>query len=208
MKSLCSLAVSASLATLLLAGCRITSDKNGKNDNVDISTPFGSMQVKSNDKADSAGLGLTTYPGAVPVKDDKDDSNSADLNMSFGDFHMGLKVISYQTNDSPDKVLAFYRKDMARYGEVIECQDNEPVGTPTRTSQGLTCQDKGDKAEKNHIHGNISSDGGLELRAGSELRQHIVGVEKKNGGTRIGLVMLSLPSQLHSHDSNDSKEPE
>jgi hypothetical protein len=207
MKYFCSLAVAASFATLLLAGCRIVSNKNGKNENVDISTPFGSMHVKSNDKADSTNLGLATYPGAVPVKDDKDDNNSADLNMNFGDFHMGLKVISYQTSDSPDKVLAFYRKDMARYGDVIECQNNEPVGTPTRTSQGLTCQDQDDK-ENTHIHASASSDDDLQLRAGSEQRQHIVGVKKKDGTTRIGLVMLNLPSQLHSHDSNDSKEPE
>ncbi len=208
MKSLRSLAVATSLATLLLAGCRITDNKNGKNDNVDISTPFGSMHVNSNDKADSASLGLTAYPGAVPVKDDKDDKNSADLNMSFGDFHMGLKVISYQTSDSPDKVLAFYRKDMARYGDVIECQNDEPVGTPTRTSQGLTCQDKGDKGNK-HVHASVNDDDeDLDLRAGSELRQHIVGVRKKDGGTHISLVLLNLPSQLHSHDSNNSKEPE
>jgi hypothetical protein len=198
------LVLSASLLAVLLAGCRISNNKNGKNDNVDISTPFGSVQVKSKDQTDSASLGMTAYPGATLVKDDHN-SDSADFNLNFGNFHMGMKVVSYQTGDSPDKVLAFYRKDMARYGDVIECKDNEAVGTPVRTSQGLTCHDKDDKQDKNHLRTSVSSDDSVELRSGSEQRQRIVGVEKKSGGTRIGLVLLDLPVDTKSHDSKETE---
>jgi len=131
-------AVSALLAVLLLAGCRITNDKNGKNDNVDISTPFGSMKVKTNDNVDTSSIGITAYPGAVPVKDqDKDDDHSADINLSFGDFHLGVKAAGFQTSDQPDKVLAFYRKDLARYGDVIECKGDSPVGAGSETHQHI-----------------------------------------------------------------------
>ena len=203
LKSLRSLAIAASLASLLLAGCRIVDNKNGKNDNVDISTPFGSMKVKSNNSGDTSSIGLAAYPGAVSVKDDGN-NDSADVNMSFGNFHLGVKAASFQSGDSQDKIIAFYRKDLARYGDVIECKDDNPIGTPTRTSQGLSCNDKN---EHGHIHGSANNDShdGIELRAGSEQRQHIVGIEPKDGGTRIGLVMLNLPSQLNSHDD---KEPE
>ena len=194
-----SLAIAASLSALLLAGCRIVDHKDGKNDNVAISTPFGSMQVKTNDNADASSIGLSVYPGAVPAKDGDDNHDSADVNMNFGDFHLGVKAAGFQTDDSTDKVLAFYRKDLSRYGDVIECKNNSPVGTPTRTSQGLTCD------EKDSHHHSHASDDGIELRAGSEQRQHIVGIEEKHGGTRIGLVMLNLPSGLHSHDEKDTE---
>jgi len=195
-------AVSALLAVLLLAGCRITNDKNGKNDNVDISTPFGSMKVKTNDNVDTSSIGLSAYPGAVPLKDtDKDDDHSADINMSFGDFHLGVKAAGFQTSDPPEKVIAFYRKDLARYGDVIECKGDSPVGTPTRTSQGLTCGDQ----HKANIDLNSHSHPDFELRTGSETRQHIVSIEAKNGGTCIGLVQLNLPSQIHS---DNGKAPE
>jgi len=202
-QSLRSFAIAISLATFLLAGCRIVENKNGKNDNVAISTPFGSMQVKTNDNADASSIGLAVYPGSVPTKDGDNDHDNADVNMSFGDFHLGVKAATFQTDDSTDKVLAFYRKDLARFGDVIECKDNTAIGTPTHTSQGLTCNDKGD--HHNHIHGSTSFDtgDGIELRAGSEQRQHIVGVEQKHGSTRIGLVMLNLPTGLNTHDRKD-----
>jgi hypothetical protein len=210
-RTLCSLAA-ASFACTLITGCRVNEHNDGKNDKVDISTPFGGMHVNTNNSADTSAIGLTAYPGAVPVKDDNDkDGNSADVNLSFGSFHLGVKAASFQTPDSQDKVLAFYRKDLAsRYGDVIVCQNDKPVGTPTRTTQGLTCDDNGHTKFKAHgdlngIHVDSGSGSELELRTGSEQHQHIVGVEARNGGTRIGLVALDLPSHLSDHDSKDSE---
>ena len=204
MNFLRSLAVPASLAALWLAGCHVTTHKDGKDGNVDIGTPFGSMQVKTDGKGDTSAIGIAAYPGAVLVKRNHNDSDagSADINMNFGSFHLGVKAASYQTSDPQSKVEAFYRKDLARYGDVIACRDNSPVGQPTRTSQGLTCETK----HGDHI--NIkqdASDSGLELRTGSEQHQHIVGIEAKDGGTKIGLVALDLPSGLGTHDSKDSE---
>jgi hypothetical protein len=190
----------APLACLLLAGCHVSEHKNGDNKDVDIQTPFGSTSIKTNDNADVSAIGVTAYPGAVPTKDNDGDNSNADVNLSFGNFHLGVKAASFQTPDAPDKVLAFYRKDLARYGDVIECQGDTAVGQPTHTSQGLTCDTK----SHNHISTDGHTDHDLELRAGSEQHQHIVGVEKKDGGTKIGLVLLDLPS--HMNDKN--KVPE
>ncbi len=185
------------MAALLLSGCHIESHKNGKNDDVNIGTPFGSMQVKTNDKASTAGIGLTQYPGSVPANDDGN-NDSADVNMSFGSFHLGVKAAGFQTPDSTDKVLAFYKNDLKRYGDIIQCQGKHSVGKPDRTSQGLTC----DENSGAH-HGNIEVGSGMELRTGSPQRQHIVAIESRDGGTKIGLVALDLPSQLHSHGDKD-----
>ena len=51
-----------------------------------------------------------------------------------------LTVIA-NTGDDRDKVLAYYRKSLSRYGDVIECRDNQPVGSPEKTSEGLTCSE-------------------------------------------------------------------
>ena len=209
------LLAAASLSTLLLAGCHVTETGTGPNKKVDIGTPFGSMKVNTNDAGDLSAIGLSAYPGAVPDKgdNDKDEHNNADVNLSFGDFHLGVKAASFHTPDSTEKVLAFYRKDLhTRYGDVIECQDDKPVGTPTRTSQGLSCDDaKGviktstEETKKNGISFSktVTSHDSVELRSGSQQHQHIVGVDPKDGGTKIGLVVLDLPSHFGDHNGKD-----
>jgi len=197
--------IAALLVLTLLAGCHV-SNHNGKDNDVDVKSPFGSMHIKTDDKVDTAALGITTYPGSTAWKDDADeakdhDSHSADINMSFGDFHLGVKATALRSTDSTDKILSFYRKDLARYGDVIQCKGTTAVGTPTRTSQGLTCDS--DENHGNHI--NISDTSKLELRAGSEQHMHIVEVESKDGAEKIGLVALDLPTHMNQHNSKDSE---
>ena len=188
-------------ACLLLAGCQVSHSRHGDGDNVQIGTPFSSMHVRTDKDANLAGIGLSTYPGAVPVKDNNGkDNDAADVNLNFGDFHLGVKAASFQTPDAPSKVETFYRQDMARYGQVLECRGNHAVGEPTHTAQGLTCTDKEGKREF-HVDAEDGS-GHAELRAGSPDHMHIVGIEPKDGGTRIGLVALDLPSH---HDQSDSE---
>jgi hypothetical protein len=181
---------------LLVSGCRISSHENGDKKNVDIGTPFGSMHVKTNDAAAVAGLGITIYPGATLTKDHDNDADSADVNLSFGSFHLGVRAASYRTADTPDKVIGFYKKDLAHYGDVLECRDNKPVGQPSRTSQGLTCTD----STGHHTKVNLDSE--LELRTGSPQHQHIVAIDNKDGGTKMALIALDLPEH---HDSSDSE---
>ena len=58
---------------------------------------------------------LCDITGAVPVKDNDKDSNSADINMSFGGFHLGVKAAGFQTPDSQDKVVAFYKSSLSGF---------------------------------------------------------------------------------------------
>lgn len=185
-------------ATAMMSGCRIESDKRNGNDNVKIATPFGGMTVKTNDAVVTEGLGLPVYPGAELVKKDKD-NGAADVNMSFGSFQLRVKAASYRTEDSPDKVSAFYRKALGRYGDVIECQNDKPVGSPIRTGEGLTCDnDKG-----NHITVNEDMSGKMELKAGSKVHQHIVAIDPDGSGTKMGLVALDLPDHVSFGDKDD-----
>jgi hypothetical protein len=190
-------------AGVLAAGCRVDEHKNGDNENVKISTPFGGLSVKTNDAAAQNGSGLDVYPGAVPEKKEKGNDGAADVNLSFGGFHLGVKASSYTTPDAPEKVLAFYRKDMGKFGTVIQCTHDHAVGTPVRTQDGLTC----DHDSKNEVHVNDDDDDAnkTELKAGSKQHQHMVEVTAKGTGTKFGLVMLDLPGKFSDSDSDDKQ---
>ena len=197
MRAKVTVAVAAILGAGLMSGCRIDSHKEGDNDNVKIATPFGGLQVKTND-AVAEGIGLPTYPGATLVKKDKD-NGAADVNLSFGNFHLRVKAASFRTVDSPDKVTAFYRNALARYGDVIQCNNNKSVGTPTQTAEGLTC----DNNHETHITVDEEMSKKMELKAGSKQHQHIVAIDPEGSGTKFGLVALDLPGHMSGGDGEE-----
>jgi hypothetical protein len=179
-----------------MAGCRVSVDKgvNGEDKKVQVDTPFGGVHVNT-DQTTAADLGLPVYPGAVEVKGDGD-HKSADVHLGFGEWEMRVRAVSYQTPDSEDKVTAFYKKALARYGDVITCQEDKAVGTPTVTSEGLGCEDnKGGGNVRINRHDTATGKYSLELKAGSKRHQHIVGFESSDDGKpRFVLVALDLPN--------------
>lgn len=201
MRLLSALAVPSLLLVTVLSGCHITSHKNGDSDNVNIGTPFGSMQVKTNDNVAASELGITPYPGAQIVKKDKD-NGAANVNMNFGSFHLGVKAASFTTPDNTDKVLAFYKADLARYGDVLHCKGKNAVGTPVRTDTGLSC----DSDKNDNVEWGSDDAAKTELRAGSKLHQYIVEMEPKDGGTKIGLVSLDLPNVSDHKDKEKESD--
>jgi len=178
-----------------LAGCRVNVEKgaNGEDKNVRVDTPFGGLHVNT-DQTSAADLGLPVYPGAQQVKGD-DKHKSADVQMGFGEWTMRVRAVSYETPDKEEQVTGFYRKALGRYGDVIACQGNTPVGAPAATSEGLTCEDnKNPRVQINQGDYGVAKDG-LVLKAGSKRHQHIVGFEDpKEGRTRFALVALDLPA--------------
>ena len=113
----------AALALVLMAvaglsGCRVHVDKDakGQEKTVQVDTPFGGVHVNT-DQTSAADLGLPVYPGAKPIRGD-DKHKSADVHLGFGDWQLRVKAVSYGTPDSKDKVSAFYKKALARFGDV------------------------------------------------------------------------------------------
>ena len=195
----------ALLATI--AGCRVHVDKgsNGEDKNVQVDTPFGGIHVNTN-QTTAADLGLPAYPGAQTVADD-DKHKSADVHLGFGEWELRVRAVSYSTPDKQDQVLAFYKKALGRYGDVITCQGNSPVGTPVTTSEGLTCADDKNNTTTVQIdRGDYGSDkNSLELKAGSKRHQHIVGFESpKDSHTRFALVALDLPAFVDKNSGNSN----
>lgn len=195
-------AVAGLLATL--AGCRVNmqKDENGKEKTVQVDTPFGGVHVNT-DQTTAADLGLPSYPGSEEVRND-DQHKSADVHIGFGEWELRVRAVSYATPDSKEQVTAFYKKALGRYGDVILCQGNAPVGSPTTTSEGLTCADDNKNANVKIDSKDFgSSDSALQLKAGSRRHQHVVGFEDpKDGKTRFALVAVDLPAIV---DKNSGK---
>ena len=203
------------VAALALSGCSISKNDHGDGKDVKIATPFGGLQVKTDNANVLGSIGLPAYPGATPAEKKDGDNGSADVNMSFGSFQLKVKAASFHSGDSPEKVLAFYKKGLGRFGNVIQCDGKHPVGTPTRTTEGLTCDDDSTSSGHGvHISGNdlqIKGNGSdkdtkYQLKAGSKKHQHIVDINPEGAGTKFALVALDLPTDFHFGDGKDDEK--
>ena len=147
------------------------------------------LNLHANSHATAKDIGLPMYPGATPFKEKDSDSSSADLGLVLNSLHVNVRVASFVTTDSPQQVLKFYRKPLAKYGEVLECNHGKPVGSLTVTKSGLTCGDH--KSGDMTVNG---SDSGEELRAGTPEQFRVVGIDGTEAGkTKFGLVALVFP---------------
>lgn len=194
-------------AGLLLAttACRVQVDeaKNGKDKNVKIQTLFGRVQVKTDDMV-ASDIGLPAYPGATAV-DREERNGAADVQVGFGNWQMHLKVVKYRTSDSQEQVLTYYRKALGRYGDVIQCDGEKAVGTPTFTRQGLGCKDQ--DSNPHAAHAPINIHGESQLKAGSKKHQHLVSIDKSSSeGTDFSLVALDLPSDEAMSGKDEPRE--
>jgi hypothetical protein len=193
-------------ASVACIGCTVEHNKNANGDNVKIAIPMGGLQVNADNTTHPADLGLPEYPGAVAVKDDNSDkehnnSGSADISMGFAGYNLRIKVVTFGTNDSPEQVMAFYKKALGRYGDVVQCQNGRPVGKPEITPEGLNCSNSG-----NTKLSSVDMNEGSTLKAGSKHHQRIVAIDA-NGvdgrKTKFVLLELELPNVPESDKNSD-----
>jgi hypothetical protein len=173
-------------ALCLLPACSIDAhdkDKNGAA-HVDIKSPVGDLHVS--EQADIRDAGLTVYPGAKPApKDDSDDKKSANVNLSVPGFSLKVIAAEFISDDVPDKVIAYYDKELHRYGNPIQCH-GQWTGGHVESSHGkedfsrpVSCKDS-------------SNGNSVELKVGTEGNQHLVAVKTGNRGTRFALVYVRM----------------
>jgi hypothetical protein len=178
--------------TLIASGCRIretsrsgdNGDKASETKGAEITTPFGTLRARNEDNGEATGLAI--YPGARVLHEKSDDHGG---NVVIDTPAFGLKVIAvkYETDDAPEKVLEFYRKELRQYGKkVLECHPNHDpddvnVGEVHGKGGELTCdKDNNDKGST------------TELKAGTEDNQRVVGVEPRGKGTKFALVYVRV----------------
>jgi hypothetical protein len=172
----------AFLGCLAVAGCTVSVKDNeaGENSKVDINTPIGGIHV--NENADVRDTGLAAYPGARKKQKTGNDSKSANVNISSNLFGLKVVALEYESDDASDKVIAFYKDQLKKFGKVIECRSRTHGGdmsvhTGEHSGDQVTC--KGDNS------GNI-----VELKVGTEGNQHLVSVEPRDKGADFALVYV------------------
>jgi hypothetical protein len=170
------------LTVVLLTGCSVTTHEkdNGKKDDVDIKTPFGSLSVKEG-SADVKDTGLSPYPGARATKDLDSDHHSANVNISSSLFGLKVVALKFESDDASDKVVAFYRKEMGKYGNVINCTGGFNMNFHHRDKDAeVTCDNR------------AGSDHGYkdELKVGTENNQRILAIKPRGNGSEFTLVYV------------------
>ena len=193
-------ALSVGVLLFSISGCSVNEHKNGDAENVHLHTPIGGLDVRTNSAA-AADVGLPIYPGAVATGDHGNGSGAADIHMSFGKWRLHVKAAEYKSNDPEFKLVAFYKKAMASYGDVLTCKDKKPLGQPVATSQGLTCANDHEydvsmdaESSKHHVEfGTPKISGDIKLLAGSPKNQHIIEFTPLSDGTKFSIVAVQLP---------------
>jgi len=151
---------------------------SGKTDSDMDQEGFGIVASK---RAGTKDVGLPLYPGAREHKDKSEDSPAVKFGLWGGNSGFKLAVLKLESNDSPDKVAAFYRKALARYGKVLDCKGSSnvtTVGNKGSSSGELGCED--DQPEN----------GEVVLKAGTKQEQHLVGIKTEGTLTLFQLVYI------------------
>jgi len=140
--------------------------------------------------ADPQDVGIAVYPGShLKEKDSSGDDKSANVNISG--FGYGLRVVAleYESDDSPAKLVDFYKDQLKKYGNVLVCHTthmdvNADIKNSDEGHHDLTCQG--------------SSGVNVELKVGTKENQHIVAVEPEGKGSTFSLVYV----RTHGKDAD------
>jgi len=168
--------LSAVLATsLLLPACGMTVDRDdqGRKTNVDIRTPFGSLDVRTD--VDARATGLPIYPGARPLRE-RHDPGSANVNI--GNSYFGVKVVAakFEHDDAPEPIVDYYKSAMKKYGDVLECRGNVDFKGSDSFSHPV-CNERRRSSE-------------IHLVAVTEHRHRIVVVKPRGSGSEFSAVYI------------------
>src|SRR6202035_5543149 len=172
------------MTLLLLPACSINVKKeaNGQDKQVDINTFAGGIHVSK--QADVSDVGLAVYPGARLKEKDTDGSNKS-ANVNISGFGYGIKVVAleYESDDAPAKVVSFYKDQLKKYGNVLDCH-----------TKGLNLIMKPGSHDSENGSNDVTCDGesgaNIELKVGRSDAQHIVAVDAEGQGAMFSLVYV------------------
>lgn len=163
------------LASVLLAACdaKVTNDPKSDDKDVDLRSPIGNLSVKTS--MDVPDTGLPVYPGAKLLKDDEDDGDSADVNISSPFFGLRVVAAEFESDDEPQKIVEFYRSEMKTYGDVVECRGNIDF-------------EGGDSGKKPVCKEQATRE--VQLVAGTEENHRLIAVKSRGSGSEFAMVYI------------------
>lgn len=176
-------------ALLALSACNVNvkKDSEGQEKNVDIETPVGELHVTK--EADVRDTGLAVYP-AARRKEKGDDGNESSAHVNISSSLFGIKVVAveYLSDDPPQKLVAYYKDQLKKYGSVLECHSNN-----VHTGANMDGVDTSGDPKKLKCEGDQNGKT-VELKVGTEQNQHIVSIKPVDGGkgSDFGLVYIQM----------------
>jgi hypothetical protein len=174
------------LLSIRVCAAQAQKSDSDQNKHLDIQSSAGDLHL-GND-ADAGKAGLPLYPGARPRRD-KDDSDPVNLGLLTEAFGVKLVVAKYESDDAPDKVIAYYRDKLKKYGKVLECHTSEHGGD----AHADINDDKDSDSRKKDLKCEGDNTGPVtELKVGTEDNQHVVAIEPRDShtGSTFALVYV------------------
>src|SRR6202140_2333931 len=161
----------------------IAQDSDNQNKSFDVRSSVGDLHVGSD--ADARKAGLPLYPGAR-LKSDQENKDQANLSVLTEAFGMKLVVAQYVSDDSPAKIIDFYRDKLKKYGKVLECHSQKHGGDVS------VHEDSKDSTDRKELKCEESSGPVTELKVGTEDNLHLVAVEPRDAtkGSNFAPVYL------------------
>jgi hypothetical protein len=178
------------LATAFLIALPISAaaqDSGNNNNSFDVRSTVGDMHLGADAKPGDAGLPV--YPHArLKQEEGSKDKNSANLSIFTSAFGIKLVVLNYVSDDPADKIVAYYKDQLKRYGKVLECHTD---GDGSKVD--MDDHDKDDSHASKELKCDGDNQGrNIELKVGTEDNQHVVSVEpnKSGSGATFALVYV------------------
>jgi hypothetical protein len=181
----------AGLVALPACSINVKKDNNGEDKKVDIETPVGGIHVSKG--ADARDTGLPIYPGARQKDDDKNgEEKSANVNITAGVFGFKVVAVEFLSDDPPEKVTAYYKEQLKKYGAILECHTTNRHGDSGDVDIHAGKDKDKDKKDSRELTCEQSSGPTLELKVGTKDNQRLVAIspQDKSKGTDFALVYV------------------
>jgi hypothetical protein len=157
---------------LLAAACVIVrEEEDGRTVGVDMSGPAGAMSARTGGTAGNTGLPV--FPGASLSRDSSHgDYERATVSIAMP--WMGLHVVAaeYESSESPERILGFYREQMTLLGAVTECR-----GDVNFRGSRPECRSHPSAAE-------------VQLVVGVQENHRLVTIQPQGDGSQFSLVSI------------------
>jgi hypothetical protein len=190
--------VLAGLAVLPACSVNVSKGENGEDKKVDIETPVGAIHVDKG--ANVRDTGLSVYPGARQKAESKQgDEQSANVNISSGLFGLKVVALEFLSDDPPEKIAAYYRDQLKKYGVILECHTSNRHGDAGDVDVHLGKD--GDKSSSSQLSCGNDSGKTLELKVGTKQSQHIVSISPQDGGKGTDFALVFVQARGGDKDT-------
>ena len=163
-------AVAFLAAVSLLAACGVSVDADHRDHTADvrIRTPVGQVLVHTGGEPDT---GLSVYPGSTRARK-HGEAEAADVTVGNSAFGVKVAAVNFESDDSPEAILNYYKDALRAHGAVTECRGNIDF-----RRSGLVCR-------KSYFSRTT------QLAVGTEEKHRLVSVKPRGSGTEYSVVYV------------------